>query len=212
MSNKQHNEATNNYKGVWGNRIGFGRKSALISIDFMQGYTTPSAPLYAPGVVDAVSQAGDVLAYARRSGALVIHTNIRYTAPHFEDGGVWLKKAPIMRDMVEGNPLADFCEAALPQGDELVISKQYPSAFFGTALASNLVAQGIDTIVLIGCSTSGCIRATAIDGVQHGFRVMVIRECVGDRHPAPHEANLFDIDSKYGDVISQEEYYLHLAK
>ncbi|WP_372740834.1 N-carbamoylsarcosine amidohydrolase [Neptunomonas sp.] len=209
---QQNNEAEKNYEGVWDNRIGFGRKSALISIDFMQAYTTPGAPLYAPGVVDAVSKAGEVLAFARNAGALVIHTNIRYKAPHFEDGGVWLKKAPVMKDMVEGNPLADFCETTLPEANELVISKQYPSAFFGTSLASNLVSQGVDTIVLIGCSTSGCIRATAVDGVQHGFRVMVIRDCVGDRHPAPHEANLFDIDSKYGDVINQEDYLNHLAE
>jgi maleamate amidohydrolase len=110
-----------------------------------------------------------------------------------------------MKDMVEGNPLAAFCEPVLPNPDEVVISKQYASSFFGTSLASMLHAQGIDTVVLAGCSTSGCIRATAVDAVQHGFRTIVVRECVGDRHPAPHEANLFDIDSKYGDVVSKQE-------
>lgn len=110
-----------------------------------------------------------------------------------------------MKDMVAGNPLAAFCPPVAPLADEVVLSKQYASAFFGTALAPLLVAQGIDTLLMIGCSTSGCIRASAVDAVQHGFRAMVVRECVGDRHPGPHEANLFDIDSKYGDVVHKRE-------
>ena len=93
-----------------------------------------------------------------------------------------------------------------------MISKQYPSSFFGTTLAITLHAQGVDTIVLIGCSTSGCIRATAVDGMQHGFRVLVVREAVRDSHPDPHDADLFDIDSKYGDVISKDEFFAHLSE
>lgn len=87
----------------------------------------------------------------------------------------------------------------------MVLSKQYASAFFATSLAPLLHAQGVDTVVLAGCSTSGCIRASAVDAMQHGFRTIVVRECVGDRHNDPHEANLFDIDSKYGDVVSRQE-------
>jgi maleamate amidohydrolase len=197
--------ANDNYQGVWGQRIGFGQKAALLMIDFMRGYTTEGAPLFAPGVVSAVAESVELLESARRQGIAVVHTNIRYHPGHFADGGIWVKKAPVMKDMVEGNPLAAFCEAVLPRADEVVISKQYASAFFGSSLASMLHAQGIDTVVLAGCSTSGCIRATAVDAVQHGFRTIVVRECVGDRHPAPHEANLFDIDSKYGDVVSKQE-------
>ncbi|MBD1588775.1 N-carbamoylsarcosine amidohydrolase [Pseudomonas typographi] len=197
--------AHSNYQGVWGNRIGFGQRGALLMIDFMQGYTQPGAPLYAPGVVSAVAESPTLLAAARAAGVPVIHTNIRYTPGHFADGGMWVKKAPVMKDMVEGNPLAAFCEAVLPESGEVVISKQYASAFFGTSLAPMLVGLGVDTLVLAGCSTSGCVRATAVDAVQHGFRCMVVRECVGDRHPEPHEANLFDIDSKYGDVVSKQE-------
>ncbi|WP_338523191.1 N-carbamoylsarcosine amidohydrolase [Pseudomonas batumici] len=197
--------ANDNYQGVWGQRIGFGHTPALLMIDFMQGYTTEGAPLFAPGVVSAVAESVELLACARRHGIKVVHTNIRYHPGHFADGGMWVRKAPVMKDMIEGNPLAAFCEAVLPRPSEVVISKQYASAFFGTSLASQLHAQGIDTVVLAGCSTSGCIRATAVDAVQHGFRTIVVRECVGDRHPAPHEANLFDIDSKYGDVVSKQE-------
>jgi maleamate amidohydrolase len=204
--------ANDNYQGVWGQRIGFGQKAALLMIDFMRGYTTEGAPLFATGVVSAVAESVELLASARRQGIPVVHTNIRYHPGHFADGGIWVKKAPVMKDMVEGNPLAAFCEEVIPQEDEVVISKQYASAFFGSSLASMLHAQGIDTVVLAGCSTSGCIRATAVDAVQHGFRTIVVRECVGDRHPAPHEANLFDIDSKYGDVVSKQEAIAHFKK
>lgn len=200
-----------NYQGVWGNRIGFGQRPALLMIDFMQGYTMPGAPLFAPGVVSAVEHAAVLLAAARSVEIPVIHTNIRYHPPHFADGGMWVQKAPVMKSMVEGNPQAAFCESVTPLPEELVISKQYASAFFGTALASLLHTQGIDTLLLAGCSTSGCIRASAVDAVQHGFRTIVVRECVGDRHPAPHEANLFDIDSKYGDVVSRQEALDYLA-
>ncbi|RLM06955.1 isochorismatase [Gibbsiella quercinecans] len=200
-----------NYQGVWGNRIGFGQRPALLMIDFMQGYTMPGAPLFAPGVVSAVEHAAVLLAAARSVEIPVIHTNIRYHPPHFADGGMWVQKAPVMKSMVEGNPQAAFCESVAPLPEELVISKQYASAFFGTALASLLHTQGIDTLLLAGCSTSGCIRASAVDAVQHGFRTIVVRECVGDRHPAPHEANLFDIDSKYGDVVSRQEALDYLA-
>ncbi|WP_142502762.1 N-carbamoylsarcosine amidohydrolase [Klebsiella sp. 2680] len=195
--------ANENYAGVWGNRIGFGKRPALLMIDFLQGYTTPGAPLFAPGVVEAVQQSEALLATARRCGIPVIHTQIRYHPQHQRDGGIWVQKAPVMRDMVEGNPLAAFCTGVSPRSDEVVITKQYASAFFGTALASLLVTEGIDTLIIAGCSTSGCVRASAVDALQYGFRAMVVRECVGDRHDAPHEANLFDIDSKYGDVVSK---------
>lgn len=195
----------NNYKGVWDGRIGFGKKPVLLVVDFMQGYTTPGSPLFAQGVVDAVANMPPLLNTARRTGTPVIHTNILYHAPDQIDGGIWVKKAPVMRAMVAGNPYAEFCPEVMPNDDELVMTKQYASAFFGTSLASTLVAMGIDTLIITGCSTSGCIRATAVDGLQYGFRVMVIRDCVGDRHPAPHEANLFDIDSKYGDVVGLDE-------
>ena len=197
--------ASDNYKGVWGNRIGFGERPALLVIDFMQGYTTEGAPLYAPGVVSAVAETVDLLEAARRASIPVVHTNIRYHPGHFADGGMWVRKAPVMKDMVEGNPLAAFCPEVAPLDHEVVISKQYASSFFGTSLAPMLHAMGVDTVVLTGCSTSGCIRASAVDAVQHGFRTIVVRECVGDRHDGPHEANLFDIDSKYGDVVNKQE-------
>lgn len=200
-----------NYQGVWGNRIGFGRAPALLVIDFLKAYTIEGAPLYAPGVVDAVARTPELLDAARSNGIPVVHTRILYLADNCTDGGIWVQKAPVMKAMVEGNVLAEFCEGVKPADGELVIVKQYASAFFGTSLASYLHARGIDTVVLAGCSTSGCIRASAVDAVQHGFRTIVVRDCVGDRHPDPHNANLFDIDSKYGDVISLGEAIAALA-
>jgi maleamate amidohydrolase len=204
--------ASQNYEGVWGNRIGFGLRPAVVVVDFMKAYTTPGAPLFAPGVVDAVAQTPALLHAARRSDVPIIHTNILYAAKNCADGGIWVKKSPVMTAMVAGNPLAEFCEGVVPQSGELVITKQYASAFFGTSLAPTLHAQGIDTVVLAGCSTSGCIRATAVDAVQYGFRTIVVRECVGDRHREPHEANLFDIDAKYGDVIGLSEAVARLTE
>lgn len=201
-----------NYQGVWGNRIGFGRSPALLVVDFLKAYTVEGAPLYAPGVVDAVARTPELLAAARSNGIPVIHTRILYFADNCADGGVWVRKAPVMKAMVEGNVLAEFCDGVEPADGELVIAKQYASAFFGTSLASYLHALGIDTVVLAGCSTSGCIRASAVDAVQHGFRTIVVRDCVGDRHPDPHNANLFDIDSKYGDVIPLGEAIAEIAK
>lgn len=201
-----------NYQGVWGNRIGFGQRPALVVIDFLKAYTIEGAPLYAPGVVEAVARTPALIASARASGIPVIHTRILYLAENCADGGMWVKKSPVMKAMVEGNVLAEFCEGVEPAAGELVIVKQYASAFFGTSLASHLHAQGIDTVIMAGCSTSGCIRASAVDAVQHGFRAIVVRDCVGDRHPDPHNANLFDIDSKYGDVVSREEAITEIAK
>jgi len=205
-------DLTDNYAGVWGNRIGFGQKPALLLVDFMKSYITPTEPLYAPAVVDAVQETAQLLAAAREQNIVVIHTNILYHAENQIDGGMWVKKSPVMAAMVASNPATAFCDEVKPLSSELVISKNYASAFFGTSLSSVLSSQGIDTVVIVGCSTSGCVRASAVDAVQYGFRTIVVRECVGDRHQAPHEANLFDIDSKYGDVVSKHEVMEYFAR
>lgn len=200
-----------NYAGVFDGRIGFGAHPALLCVDFVRAYTTPGAALYAPAVIDAVRETVAVLAAARRAGIPVVHTNILYTPGSFLDGGIWVRKVPALKHMVPGSPLAQTCTEVLPVPGEPMITKQYASSFFGTSLAALLTAAQVDTTLIVGCSTSGCVRATAVDSLQHGFRTMVIRECVADRHPEPHEANLFDIDSKYGDVISRAEALAYLA-
>jgi len=202
--------ADQNYAGVWDSRLGFGKKSAIIVIDLLQGYTTEGSALFAPGVVDCVKEMPDFLALAREKGVPIIHTRVLYTTPNYEDGGVWVKKAPVLKDLVAGNPYAEFCAGVEPLDSEPVIVKQYASAFFGTSLVATLNGLDVDTLIITGCTTSGCIRATAVDAVQHGFRPICPRELIGDRHEGPHEANLFDINAKYGDVITKAEIMEYL--
>jgi maleamate amidohydrolase len=202
--------AEQNYAGVWDGKLGFGEKSAIIVIDLLKGYTTEGSPLYAPGVVECVAQMPDLLDLARSKAVPIIHTQVRYTPPHYIDGGVWVKKAPVLRDLVEGNPYGEFCDQVIPRKDEVVITKQYASAFFGTSLVATLNGLRVDTLIITGCTTSGCIRATAVDALQYGFRPICVRECCGDRHEGPHEANLFDINAKYGDVISKADAMAYL--
>jgi maleamate amidohydrolase len=202
--------ADQNYAGVWDNRLGFGKKSAIIVIDLLQGYTTEGSALYAPGVVACVQEMPELLDLAREKGVPIIHTRVLYTPPDYADGGIWIKKAPVLKDLVAGNPYAEFCPEVVPKPGEPVIVKQYASAFFGTSLIATLNGLDVDTLIITGCTTSGCVRATAVDAVQHGIRPICVRECVGDRHDGPHEANLFDINAKYGDVISKDEAMKYL--
>lgn len=201
-----------NYEGVFDGTLGFGRRPAVIAIDFLQGYTTKGSPLYAPGVVQCLKEVPELLNVARETGTPVIHTQVRYTPPDFADAGIWMKKAPVLKALVEGNPYAAFCDEVAPLAGEVVITKQYASAFFGTSLIGMLNGLSIDTLIIIGCTTSGCVRATAVDTLQHGIRPMCVSECIGDRHDAPHEASLFDINAKYGDVVGKSETIEYLRK
>jgi maleamate amidohydrolase len=200
-----------NYRGVWGSRVGFGVRPVLLVVDFVKAYTIKDSPLYASGVEPAVEKTVELLAVARKRDIPIIHTTSSYQTSTFINGGVWIKKAPVLKILAE-KPYSEFCDAVEPLANELVVTKQYASAFFGTSLSSTLTAANIDTVIVTGCSTSGCIRATAVDGAQHGFHVIIPRECVGDRHPGPHEANLFDIDSKYGDVVSMNQVIEYLNR
>ncbi|MFM1988333.1 MAG: hypothetical protein RJA99_1290 [Pseudomonadota bacterium] len=199
-----------NYAGVFDGTVGFGAKPALVIIDFTLAYTTPGSAFYGEGVVRAVRDTVPLLAAARAAGIPVIHTKVMYH-PSGADGGWFVRKVPALRKLVPGEPLAEIDPAVAPLPEEVVIVKQYPSPFFGTPLAPMLATLGVDTLILAGCSTSGCVRAGALDGVQHGYRVIVPRECVGDRHDGPHDANLFDINAKYGDVLGRDEVIAHLA-
>lgn len=192
-----------NYKRAYGTRVGFGAKPALILIDFCQGYFDPSCDLYA-GVEQAMASALRVRAAARAAGVPVILTNVVYH-PQALDGGRFFEKAAPLRYFVKGNPMGAWGPGLEPFDDELVVSKQYPSAFFGTSLASTLTAMGVDSVLLTGLTTSGCVRASCVDAMSHGFRTAVVAEACGDRHAAPHEANLFDMNAKYADVVTEAE-------
>jgi maleamate amidohydrolase len=198
---KPVDDLNENYAGAFDGHLPFGKRPALIIIDFVMAYLEPASPLYA-GVEDALASNERVLAAARNAAIPVIFTNVVYT-PGGRDGGIFYRKVPALKLFERGNPLGAFPPTLQPEGDELVIAKQYASAFFGTHLASTLTAMQIDTLLITGLSTSGCVRATALDACQHGFAPFVIREACGDRHSAPHEANLFDLQAKYAEVISE---------
>ncbi|WP_232077416.1 isochorismatase family protein [Variovorax sp. PBL-E5] len=172
-------------------------------VDFARAYFEPDCPLFAnvPHVIDAAQA---LLLWARGQGLLVCHTRVVYDAQGV-NGGVFYRKVPALSVFREGNPMGDFVEALRPASHEPVISKQYASAFFGTSLASLLNSQGVDCVIIAGMSTSGCVRATAVDAVQHGYIPIVASEACGDRHPTPHEANLFDLQAKYADVLRTHE-------
>ena len=203
-------DAKSNYAGVFEGRIGFGRRPALILIDFVEAYFAPDSPLFAD-VGPALDAALDLRAAARAAGVPVIYTNVVFH-PSMRDGGVFARKIPALSSFTAGNPLGDWPEGLEPGEGELVISKQYASAFFGTSLASTLTAGGHDSLIITGLSTSGCVRASCVDACQHGFIPIVVEEAVGDRHADVHRANLFDMNAKYGDVASLAEAKAHLAE
>lgn len=191
-----------NYRGAFDGSLGFGEKPALILVDFVQAYFEESSPLYA-GADDALSSALRIRGAARAAGIPVFYTNVVYEEGG-GDGGVFYRKVPALEVFVAGNPLGNWPEGLQPAKDEVVISKQYPSAFFGTSLADELTKRGIDTLIITGLTTSGCIRATCVDTMSHGFVPIVVADACGDRHEAPHDANLFDMNAKYGDVVNEQ--------
>lgn len=187
-------------RGAFGAGLGLGTRQALLMIDFAQAYFVPDSPLFA-GCPEVVDRAERLLQWARARGLLVCHTRVEYRADGL-DGGVFFRKVPGLKAFCVGNPLGEMVPRLVAHADEPVITKQYASAFFGTSLASLLRAQGVDCLLMAGMSTSGCVRASAVDAVQHGFIPVVVGEACGDRHPSPHEASLFDLNAKYADVRS----------
>lgn len=191
------------------NRLELGPRPALVMVDIVRAYFEPGAQLYM-GDPSSLHAAAELLGQARAAGIPIVHTRVSFSGGG-ADGGYFFKKVGALSHFVGETPLGEIMPEVAPLPDEVVIVKQYASAFFGTTLASTLAAAGVDTLLIAGVSTSGCIRATAVDAIQHGFIPVVVREAVGDRHPAPHEANLFDIQAKYGEVKSLAEATAYLG-
>jgi maleamate amidohydrolase len=189
-------------KAGFGQKLDFGKKPALLMIDFVEAYFDPQSPLYAD-IDDALSSALRIREVARQKNIPVIYTNVVYHES-MQDAGRFFEKSKPLEVWKQGSKWGDWPKRLKPAQNELVISKQYPSAFFGTSLSSTLTAQGIDCVILTGISTSGCVRATCVDACSHGFITFVVSDACGDRHPAPHEANLFDMNAKYAEVVSED--------
>ncbi|GIH27811.1 N-carbamoylsarcosine amidase [Acrocarpospora phusangensis] len=184
----------------FGQSLDWGARPAVLVIDMVRAYFQPGAELYM-GSRDCLDAAARVVSAARAAGVPVVHTRVAY-GPGGVDGGLFFRKVGALRHFVtgSGSDLGDIMPEVAPRLDELVITKQYASAFFGTSLSATLASQGIDTLVLCGVSTSGCVRATAVDAISHGYVPIVVRQAVGDRDPGPHEASLFDLAAKYAEV------------
>lgn len=194
-----------------GSRMGFGKRPALLIIDFINAFNDPQK--FGGGNIQAaIDRTADLLAAARHLDLPILFTTHVYAEDGSEDG-LFNLKMPRMRDgLKRGTRGVQVVDQLAPRPGERIVEKHYPSAFFGTDVAGWLAMKGVDTAIVTGCTTSGCVRATVVDAMGHGFRPMVPRECVGDRALGPHEANLFDMDQKYADVMPLSEVMAELER
>jgi len=191
-------------------RVGWGRRPAVVVVDLVRAYTEPDGPFALPEPGQAVAATAQLVDAARAAGHPVAWTVVRY-ASGLADGGLFVRKVPALAAFAE-DAVGGWGELALnPSPGEPVVVKQYASAFFGTSLAATLHAQGVDTVVVTGVSTSGCVRATATDALGHGFHPQVVRQACADRSAQLHEQNLRDLDAKYADVVDLAEALEHLG-
>ncbi len=184
----------------FGGRGGFGRRPALVVIDMTLGFTDPESPL-ACDLEGPISEIQKLLDAARRAGIPIVFTTVAYRESDKLTAAAFIDKVPALLTLEAGTRWAEIDPRIAPRETEPVLNKLFASGFFGTGLSSLLTAAGVDTLIITGASTSGCVRATAVDALQYGFRPVVPREAVGDRNEHAHEANLYDVDAKYGDVV-----------
>jgi maleamate amidohydrolase len=206
------NDLSDDYAGAgFGRPLEWGTAPAVLVIDMVRAYFEPDAELYM-GSRDCLDSAARVIDAARSAKVPVIYTRVGY-GPGGIDGGLFFKKVGALKHFVRGSgsTLGEIMPEIAPRAEDLVIVKQYASAFFGTSLTATLASARIDTLVLCGVSTSGCVRATAVDSISYGYLPVVVREAVGDRDTRPHEANLFDIAAKYGEVWPEATVLERLA-
>ena len=196
------------FEGFHG-RAGFGRRPALVVVDVNVGFTDPASPLVCD-LDEVVAAIRELLRETRAAGFPVIFTTAAFDEAAKQAAAVFIEKVPALLTLEAGSGWVEIDPRVAPLPGEAVITKCWASAFFGTGLGSILATHRCDSVIVTGASTSGCVRATAVDALQHGYRVVVPREAVGDRNPAAHEANLYDLDTKYADVVSLEETIAHL--
>jgi maleamate amidohydrolase len=190
-------------KQQFGREIGFGLRPGLLIVDFVNGFTDPEI-LGGGNICDAVKATAPLLDFFRSRQRPIVFTRIVY-ADDGSDCGIWCEKAPRLRALTEKAHQSQIVSELAPRPGELIIRKTQASAFFATALGGILISKGVDTVVVAGCTTSGCVRASVIDAMSWNFRPTVASDCVGDRALGPHEANLFDMGQKYADLLSSQE-------
>ena len=193
----------------FGIKIGFGERPALIVIDMINGFTDATMPLGAPLETQLAAQK-PMIEVAHQRGIPVIFSTVIYNDHDLKDAGLWAIKMKGTLTLKAGTTAVEVDKRLDMRKTDSLLVKKYASCFFGTDLASRLMNQRVDTLIITGCTTSGCVRATAVDAVQNGFRPMVVREAVGDRSIAAHDQSLFDLNAKYADVVSLEETLQYL--
>lgn len=187
----------------FGDLSGFGIRPAIIVVDYINGFTDPASAL-GSDLTSQLEATKTLLDYARRKNIPIAFTTVIYE-PHFRDGGYFIQKVPALKLLTADSKWVKVDERLeRDESSEPLIVKKFASSFFGTHLHSFLTSERVDTAIITGCTTSGCVRATAVDALQYGYRVVVPEECVGDRSMEAHKANLYDIQTKYGDVTSLE--------
>lgn len=186
----------------FGERVGLGDRPALVVVDLVNAFTDPSMEL-GSDVSDVLTETAKLLEAFRQHELPRYFTTVAFEES-YGDAGHFVEKIPALRELRLGSEAAQVDDRVAPLASERVLLKKYASAFFGTDLSTELTTAGVDTLVIAGVTTSGCIRATAVDSLQHGYRTVVPADAVGDRAEGPHRANLFDIDAKYGDVVPTE--------
>jgi nicotinamidase-related amidase len=192
----------------FGRRVGFGQRPALLAVDFITGFTDLRSPL--AGELDTQLAATNALLEPARAARIpVIFSTVAYDA-ELQEAGIWIRKIPANGTLVEGSEWVEVDKRLNQRPNETTLVKKYASCFFGTDLAARLVSRRVDTLIITGCTTSGCVRATAVDACSYGFHTIVVEEAVGDRAALPHAASLFDIDAKYGDVVGLAETISYL--
>jgi maleamate amidohydrolase len=193
----------------FGRRVGFGQRPALLAVDFITGFTDLRSPL--AGDLDTqLAATNALLEPARAAGIPVIFSTVAYDA-ELQEAGIWVRKIPANSWLVEGSEWVEVDRRLNQRPNETTLVKKYASCFFGTDLAARLISRRVDTLIITGCTTSGCVRATAVDACSYGFHTIVVEEAVGDRAALPHAASLFDIDAKYGDVVGLAETLSYLG-
>jgi maleamate amidohydrolase len=199
-------------KAGFARRLGWGRRPAVLLVDPALAYTDPASPLFLTAGQEAADALARLAGAARSAGVPVLWTAVRFADESCSEAPLFAAKVPALKVFAAGNPLGGFAPPLTPAPGEQVVVKHYASAFAGTALAAWLASHSIDTLVIGGFSTSGCVRASALDALQHGFRPIVVRDACADRDGGPHENNLFDLDAKYADVTALDEALMTFTK
>ncbi len=189
---------------VFGNSIAVGNYPALLVIDLIEGFVAQDGPFYTSGIEATCQNIRILMDEFREHNLPIVHTTVEYQENGL-DGGIFVEKIPTLRKLVKGSRWTQFTDRVAPDSRGIIVSKRYASAFFGTHLGASLTAQRVDSLVIVGVSTSGCIRASTVDALQYGYRTIVVADCVIDVDQEAHRVNLRDIQRKYGEVLKLEQ-------